>query len=79
MEKVKDRDDSVDEHDEHGVVGHEEDSLLGERKYKKRKGKKKKKASKKKPKYWYLGGYGIDYDHDYADFGGDFGGDGGGE
>jgi len=79
LEKVKDSNDNVDEHDEHGVVGHEEESLLGERKYKKRKGKKKKKASKKKPKYWYLGGYGIDHDHDFADFGGDFGGDGGGE
>ena len=80
LEKVKDSND-VDEaqHSEHNHIGHEEDSLLSERKYKKRKGKKKKKAAKKKPKYWYLGGYGIDHDHDFADFGGDFGGDGGGE
>ena len=64
-------------HEAHGIEGHEEDSLLGERKYKKR--KKKKKSAKRKPKYWYLGGYGIDHNHDFADFGGDFGGDGGGE
>jgi hypothetical protein len=50
---------------------------MSERKYKKR--KKKKKSAKKSPKYWYLGGYGIDHDQDFADFGEDFGGDGGGE
>ena len=38
-----------------------------------------KKSAKKKPKYWYIGGYGIHHDHDFADYGGDFGGDGGGE
>ena len=66
----------------HGVKGHELNSDINERKYKKRKYKKrksKKKLANKKPKYWYLGGYGIGYDHDHADFGGDFGGDGGGE
>ena len=72
--------DEADKHHEaHGVKGHELNAAVNERKYKKRKGKKKKKSAKKKPKYWYLGGYGIDHDHDFADFGGDFGGDGGGE
>ena len=81
LEKVKDSNDkNVDEadpHEAHGVKGYEKHSLVSERKYKKR--KKKKKSAKKKPKYWYLGGYGIDNNHDYSDFGGDFGGDGGGE
>jgi hypothetical protein len=89
LEKVRDSDHPLSEGhgvknesgvEGHGVDGHKENSSLDERKYKKRKSKKKKKkASKKKPKYWYLGGYGIDYDHDSADFGSDFGGDGGGE
>ena len=80
LEKVRDSEHPLSEAhpSEHGVDGHEEKSLVSERKYKKRKGKKKKKSAKKKPKYWYLGGYGIDHDHDFADFGGDFGGDGGG-
>jgi len=79
LEKVKDSSeaDSKNPHEGHGIKGHKEKSLVSERKYKKRKSKKK--STKKKPKYWYLGGYGIDYDHDFADFGGDFGGDGGGE
>ena len=79
LERVKDSNDLDEDHNEHNHIGHEEDSLLSERKYKKRKEKKKKKAAKKKPKYWYIGGYGIDHDYDFADFGGDFGGDGGGE
>ena len=84
LEKVRDSNDHVDEaepqHEAHGAKGYEEDALVSERKYKKRKSKKKKKkVSKKKPKYWYLGGYGIDYNHDFADFGGDFGDGGGGE
>ena len=81
LEKVKDSNDpdQINEHGGgHSESGHEEGLPLRERKYKKRKAKKKKSA-KKKPKYWYLGGYGIDHDHDIADFGGDFGGDGGGE
>ena len=89
LEKVRDSND-VDEaemknpHESHGVKGHELNAAVNERKYKKRKykkrkEKKKKKSAKKKPNYWYLGGYSIDHDHDFADFGGDFGGDGGGE
>lgn len=46
---------------------------------KKKRKKRKRKNKKRLPKYWYIGGYGIDHDHDFADFGGDFGGDGGGE
>ncbi len=72
-------DEADNPHEAHGVKGHELNAAVNERKYKKRKSKKKKKSAKKKPKYWYLGGYGIDHDHDFADFGGDFGGDGGGE
>ena len=68
-----------EKHESHGVKGHELNASVNERKYKKRKKKKKKKSTKRKTKYWYLGGYGIDHDHDFADFGGDFGGDGGGE
>ena len=80
LEKVKDSSeaDVKNPHEAHGIKGYREKSLVSERKRKKRKIKKKKSA-KKKPKYWYLGGYGIDHDHDIADFGGDFGGDGGGE
>ena len=63
-------------HESHGMEGHNEGSALNEKKRKKRK---KKNSTKKKPRYWYLGGHGIDHDHDFADFGGDFGGDGGGE
>mgnify|MGYP003116401887 CR=1 FL=1 len=77
LEKVRDSDDLEEAHESHGMKGHELNAAVNERKYKKR--KKKKKTAKKKPKYWYLGGYGIDHDHDFADFGGDFGGDGGGE
>ena len=53
-----------------------EENIEEEKKRKKRNRKKKKISAKKKPKYWYLGGYGIDHDHDFADFGGDFGGGG---
>ena len=80
LEKVKDSNDpdQINEHGGgHNEAGHEEGLPLRERKYKKR--KKKKKSTKKKPKYWYIGGYGIHHDHDFADYGGDFGGDGGGE
>ena len=77
LEKVKDNNDLEEAHESHGVKGHELNAAVNERKYKKR--KKKKKSAKKKPKYWYIGGYGIDHDHDFADFGSDFGGDGGGE
>ena len=75
LEKAKNKVEAA--HEAQGVKGHELNAAVNERKYKKR--KKKKKSVKKKPKYWYLGGYGIDHDHDFADFGGDFGGDGGGE
>ena len=86
LEKVKDSNDDVDEadlsdpHEAHGVEGYEKNALVSEREYKKRKSrkKKKKKIRKRKPNYWYIGGYGIHHDHDFADFGGDFGGDGGG-
>ena len=77
LEKAKDKVEAA--HEAHGVKGHELNAAVNERKYKKRKSKKKKKSTKKKPKYWYIGGYGIDHDHDFADFSGDFGGDGGGE
>ena len=69
LEKVKDSDDMEEAHESHGVEGHQLNAAINERKYKKRKEK------KKKPKYWYLGGYGIDHDHDFADFGGDGGGE----
>jgi len=35
LEKVADSDSNVDEHNEHGVDGHEEDLLYSKRKYKK--------------------------------------------
>tara|TARA_Y100001970_G_C14080850_1_gene774582 strand:- start:70 stop:306 length:237 start_codon:yes stop_codon:yes gene_type:complete len=50
---------------------------ISERKGKKRKHKKK--SFKKKPKYWYIGGYGINHNDDINDFGIDAGGNGGGE
>ena len=71
LEKVKDSKDLDEVHESHGVKGHKEGSSLNEKKRKKRKRK------NTKSKYWYLGGYGIDHDHDVADFGGGF--DGGGE
>jgi len=37
LEKVKDSDDLGEAHESHGVDGHEEDRLISERKYKKRK------------------------------------------
>jgi hypothetical protein len=37
LEKVKDSDDLGEAHEAHGVDGHEEDRLISERKYKKRK------------------------------------------
>ena len=79
LEKVKDSSDLDEVHKSHGIEGHSEGASLNEKKRKKRKGKKKKKSTKRKPKYWYIGGYGIHHDHDFADYGGDFGGDGGGE
>ena len=78
LEKVKDSNDIEEAHESHGVKGHELNAAVNERKYKKRKGRKKKKSIKRKPKYWYIGGYEIHHDHDFADFGG-FGDDGGGE
>ena len=56
-----------------------EENIEEKKKRKRRKKEKKKKIVNKNPKYWYLGGYGIDHDHDFSDFSSDFDGDGGGE
>jgi hypothetical protein len=46
LEKVKDSNDSVNEHDEHATVGHKEKSLMSERRYKQRIYEKKKLSKK---------------------------------
>ena len=89
LEKVRDSDHPLSEAhaSEHGVEGHEEDSLVSERKHKKKK-KAKKRKKKKHSLYPYVFGYGYhhdaaDYDYetgaDFGDFGGGFGDGGGGE
>ena len=48
LEKAKDSKEMEEAHESHGVAGHEEDSLLSERKYKKRRKKRRKKPKPNK-------------------------------
>jgi len=64
LEKVKDSDDDLSEHNEHDTVGHEEGSLVSERKYKKKSKKKKARKSKRNKQKLYPYFYGLRHDLD---------------